>query len=168
MIIVSDASPIHYLVLTDTVDLLPVLYGVVLIPEAVQYELTRQTTPEKVRAWMADLPNWFTVRSTVMTKHVELLDPSGLLDAGEREAIALALELDAPLLIDERIGRRFASENGVKITGLLGMLEAASIRGLIKLSDIMEKLQGTNFYVRQEIVEAMLARERLRDNASIS
>lgn len=48
-------------------------------------------------------------------------------------AIALALELDAELLfIDEQLGREIAIKEGLKITGLLGILLEAKHQGLIE------------------------------------
>jgi len=49
MIVVSDTSPINYLVLIAFHDLLPKLFDLVLIPEAVQRELQAGGTPEPVR-----------------------------------------------------------------------------------------------------------------------
>lgn len=50
MIVVSDTTPLNYLVLIDQSHLLHELYGRVLIPGAVRDEMQRTDTPEKVRA----------------------------------------------------------------------------------------------------------------------
>jgi predicted nucleic acid-binding protein len=52
MIVIADTTPLHYLVLIDRVQILPQLYGRVLIPLAVWDELQRPETPEAVRAWV--------------------------------------------------------------------------------------------------------------------
>lgn len=53
-------------------------------------------------------------------------------DAGEAEAIALAVELKADLLLlDERRGRTIASRLGLKFIGLLGVIIEAKHRGLV-------------------------------------
>ncbi len=54
------------------------------------------------------------------------------LDAGEAEAIALALEIEADLLLmDERLGREIAQFLGLRYTGLIGSLVEAKHRGII-------------------------------------
>ena len=52
MIVVADTSPLNYLVLIDEVDLLPALFGEVLIPQAVFQELKHPKTPAKVQQWI--------------------------------------------------------------------------------------------------------------------
>ena len=54
--VVSDTSPVNYLVLIDQSNLLPQLYGRVLISESVLAELSAIETPQLVRNWVANLP----------------------------------------------------------------------------------------------------------------
>jgi predicted nucleic acid-binding protein len=103
MIVVADTSPLNYLVLIGEIELLAALYQKVLIPEEVLRELQRTGTPPAVHAWAASLPAWCQVRSPTSTPDPRLSE----LDAGERDAIQLALDsgIDT-LLIDEVEGRR--------------------------------------------------------------
>lgn len=101
MIVVSDTSPIRYLILIRAIDVLPTLFGEVLIPPTVAAELSHAKTPEPVRTWFQTLPAWVKVQTPLKVNAIERLDP------GEVEAIALALELDADrLLIDDNAGKK--------------------------------------------------------------
>src|SRR5438105_1302019 len=51
-VVISDASPLHYLILIGHAEVLPSLYTEVLIPEAVAKELQQPATPESVRDWI--------------------------------------------------------------------------------------------------------------------
>ncbi len=64
--VVADTSPLNYLVLINQIDLLPQLYDRVLIPESVLAELSATETPQLVRTWAANLPEWIEVCSTAM------------------------------------------------------------------------------------------------------
>lgn len=63
-----------------------------------------------------------------------------VLDPGETEAIALAVEIGADLLlIDERKGRREAKLLGLRTTGLLGVLLEAKKAGLLSSCALLEE-----------------------------
>ena len=123
-VVVADTSPLNYLVLIEAIDLLPQLYGRIIIPTEVLNELLGQGAPRAVGEWAIKLPGWVEVRSSPATN-----DPAlSLLDQGERCAILLAQsESDVLLLIDETAGRREASRRGIPNTGTVGVLRAASI-----------------------------------------
>jgi len=79
--VVSDTSPLNYLVLIEQINLLPQLFGRVLIPQSVLEELNAIETPQRVRGWATNLPEWIEVSPS---PHV---DDVGLtrLHAGERD-----------------------------------------------------------------------------------
>src|SRR5215475_5521060 len=99
MIVVADTSPVNYLILIQEIDVLPKIYGRVVIPQTVREELLRAFAPELVRSWMDHLPMWLEVRSPSSAPDSSLAK----LDAGERDAIVLAAELYADqLIVDDR------------------------------------------------------------------
>jgi predicted nucleic acid-binding protein len=152
-IVVSDTSPLNYLVLIDQADILPALYGRVLIPQAVFTELKKPETPEKVRAWLATTPAWIEVSQITGAPDASL---SGL-DEGEREAITLALEIGADaLLIDEDKGRKKARALGVQVLGALRILYDASTLDLCDLEDAFNRLRQTNFRADEKLYQRFL------------
>lgn len=151
MIVVSDTSPLHYLILIGTVDVLAHLYGHVILPGAVYAELTHPNTPEPVRLWASRLPNWVEIG------RVENPDMSIPLDPGEQEAITLAASLRAEkLLVDDLKARRVARDRGLGMTGTLGILAAAAERGLVNLPTAIERLRQTNFHVDPRLLQTLL------------
>ena len=83
MIVVSDTSPLNYLILIDYQDVLPTLFGQIVIPQAVLNELQHAKTPEKIKNWIATKPTWLEVRNV----RVSPINKLENLDYGEREAI---------------------------------------------------------------------------------
>jgi predicted nucleic acid-binding protein len=117
MIVVSDTSPINYLLLIDQIDLLPRLFEQIIIPNVVRDEMLDLGAPPVLQQWIAKPPPWLTVQAVpVIDETLNSLDP------GEAAAINLAQTLPADLLIiDERLGRQIACDRGIPIIGTLGI-----------------------------------------------
>ncbi len=157
--IVADTTPLNYLVLIQTADILPILYRKVLIPPAVKDELAYTNTPESVRAWISQPPLWLEV--VCLRQPVD--SALSHLDAGEREAISLASELQAGLLLmDERDGVNLARERGLKVIGTLAALDLAAARGLIDLSTMFDRLSATTFRSPTQLMASMLEQNAAR------
>ena len=152
-VVVADTSPIRYLLQINHIDLLPKLFGNILIPSAVADELRHLSAPVNVQSWIQQPPDWLRIM-----QGEELDDPQlEKLDPGERAAIALGLSKGAHLiLIDDRAGVAAASNKGIETTGTLGILDLAAGRRLIRLSDALEMLKRTNFRYRQTILDQLL------------
>jgi predicted nucleic acid-binding protein len=162
MIVVSDASPLNALVRIGQVDVLHPLFGIVVIPPAVAAELSHAGTPGVVRNWVAARPAWLEIRAPSRIDATLQID-----DAGEVEAISLALELKADfLLADDRKARRVARERGVTVTGAVGVLELASARGLLDLQEAFGRLRTTDFKVSDRILREALDRDAVRKRDS--
>src|SRR5438128_10278021 len=151
--VVSNTSPLNYLVLIDQINLLSALYGRVLIPQSVYEELRAPETPETVRSWIADLPRWLEITSEVPIADLNLRE----LHQGERDAIALAQQIRADaLIIDERRGRQEAKTRGLIVIGTLGVLGAAHEHGLVDLAEAIDRLRQTNFHASPKLLAAIL------------
>jgi predicted nucleic acid-binding protein len=140
-VVVADTGPLHYLVLTGDIALLPALFEKILTPERVRDELAHAEAPEAVRAWIAAPPPWLDIRP------VEAERSSGdlaALDAGERDAITLALATKADLLLMD-------DQSGV-----------AARKGLIDLAAAFTRLKTTSFYYRQGLLDALLAQHEAK------
>jgi predicted nucleic acid-binding protein len=120
LIVVSDASPILNLSAVGKLGLLRNLYSQIVVPPAVQRELSRNGI-DLDASWM---------RVVAAQDQNEFAALRELLDPGEAEAIVVAVEAAAGLvLIDEKRGRRVAIERGLEVTGLLGVLAEAKAPG---------------------------------------
>jgi predicted nucleic acid-binding protein len=159
-LVISDTSPLRYLILIGQADLLPSLYSEVLIPEAVADELNQPASPDSVRRWLLHRPAWLQVIPlTARPASVSLPD----LDPGEHDAILLALHLRADLvLMDEREGVEEARRLGLTVTGTLGVLDRAAERGLIELAPAIACLRQTNFRVDPALLDRLLAADGKR------
>jgi predicted nucleic acid-binding protein len=155
MIVVAGTSPLNYLMLIDEVDLLPIIFGQVLLPHAVLRELLHPRTSRKVCAWATHLPGWIEVRSVASVASPALMQ----LDLGEREAIQLALELGiGTVLIDEMDGRQQAEKLHLEARGTLGILERGAKLGRTDFRRALSRLEQTSFRLSPAVRETFLKR----------
>jgi len=129
VIVVSNSSPLAALAAVNQTRLLQKLYERVLVPEAVWQEVIEQGVNKPGIAELSRA-NWLERRPVTDKTLVMALQDS--LDLGESEAIALALDVGADLLLmDERLGRRAAQRLGLRVTGVLGVLIEAKHKSLL-------------------------------------
>jgi predicted nucleic acid-binding protein len=152
MIVVADASPLNYLIQVNCDSLVRDLYGSVLVPATVMEELRHPSAPPSVAAWCSPLPSWIEVRTVSLRTDAAL----EALDYGEREAIQLAEDQRADLLlIDERRGRSEARRRGISTLVTLGILLAGGKRRLIEPEDVFQRLvERTNFRADSKLRES--------------
>ncbi len=155
MIVVADTSPLNYLIRLGYPEVLHEIYGRVLAPGAVLIELQHSDAPSEVRAWASAPPAWLEERQ------VQQFDGSlaAELGDGEREAISLALEAKADiLLMDERAGRQEAEARQIEVAGTLAVLLQASSRGNFDFPEALKQLRRYRFRASQAVEATMLAR----------
>jgi predicted nucleic acid-binding protein len=129
LIVVSDTSPVLNLARINRLELLPLLYQQVLVPSAVYKEL-KESKRYLLPAIDLASERWLAVAA--VKNHTRVQELRQHLDPGEAEAIVLAIERRADLLlVDERRGRRTATAAGLRVMGLLGVVAAAKRAGLI-------------------------------------
>ena len=158
MIVVADTSPLNYFIRLGHADVLREIYGRVLVPHSVLIEMRHPEAPLAVSAWASAPPGWLE------EMQVRQLDASLVaeLGDGEREAISLALEVRADvLLIDERAGRREAEARHLKVAGTLAVLLQASLRGYVDFPEAIKRLRQFGFRASRPGEALMLARYEL-------
>jgi predicted nucleic acid-binding protein len=152
-LVIADTGPVNYLILIGNIDLLPRMFERVVLP--VQTELSNSRAPASVQRWIADLPSWL---ETAQTPDVTL---SAGIHKGAAAAIALAVAMHADLLlIDDRRGTRAAKQQGLRVTGTLGLLDLAAERGLVDFAGAIRKLEGTSFRKPEALLQVLLNKHR--------
>lgn len=158
-LVVSDTSPLNYLVLIGHVDVLPKLYGAIVAPPAVISELQHPQTPHEVSAWASRLPCWLEIRSPKTELHLGI-------GAGEDSAISLAVDLgNVPILVDDRRARAAAKSLGLPVIGTLAVLDLADESGLLDFEDVLRCLRTTSFRVEPVVAEVLIERSRSRKSS---
>lgn len=156
MIAVSDATPLIGLATIGRFGLLRRLFGQIYIPAAVYSEVVvagREIGGAKREVSAATWINHVSVTDQLAVE--VLLDQ---LDRGEAETIVLAKELRADwVLIDERKGRRKATELGLQMVGTVGLLVRAKQLGWLEvLRPELERLRTEGFSLSQRVVDGVL------------
>ena len=159
MIVIADTTPIITLLKLERLELLEKIFGQVIIPNAVYEELTANQKYLSEAKVIDDCS--FLKRGEVSDRQaIKILREVVGLDAGESEAIALADEQGADLLIiDERKGRRAAKQIGLKITGTIGILIQAFDSEILSRQEIfscMEILRSGDIRISDALFETVL------------
>ncbi len=156
-IVVSDTSPLHYLILCGAETLLPRLFTRVVVPPTVFRELQQPNAPPLVRQWAGSMPSWASIQApTTLSLSLDV-------DAGELEAICLAREINAAaVLMDDRAGRIAARQCGLAVVGTIGLLEQAAARGWLDLPQVIDRLRQTNARLDLDLIRTALSRDKSR------
>lgn len=156
MIVVSNSSPIMNLAAIGRLDLIKHKFGKVVIPDAVWRELV---IDGKGKKGVEDIEksDWIKVQPVRDKALVKVLAKD--IDNGESEAIALAVENNADvLLLDDKSARLIAANLGLKLIGIVGILIWAKKEGIIKqLSKELDKLrEEANFRMSEDLIKRAL------------
>jgi len=159
VIIVSNAGPLIALAKIERFELLRELFGKICIPQAVYDEVvvigTGRAGANEMEQAVGDWVEIQEVKDLVIVK--SLLTKLG---KGESEAIALALETKADLvLLDDYKARATAEFMGLSMTGTVGMLSRAQKKGLISdLRSLLDELQAKGFRLSDKVYAEILKR----------
>ncbi len=147
--VISNTTPLINLLKINRLDLLKSLYEKIFVPSFVYCEVEEG----KKKAYYADLRkyDWIEI---IELKNEDALKLLTDLDKGEAETIAIAQELDCDLvLMDEKLGRRYAKNFNLTITGTLGILIKAKQLGLItNLTETLTELKSKGTYFNEGII----------------
>ena len=155
MRVVSDSGPLIALARVEETKLLSGVYGDIIIPAAVRDEVIKPARKRPGTVSFAEA-EWLNVEPVSERSILGLLHDN--LDLGEREAIALALELEADvLLMDESLGQRVADTHGLTLSGTLGVLLLAKEENLIdEVGPVIDRLIDTGFRIGDALYQSVL------------
>jgi predicted nucleic acid-binding protein len=154
LIVISDSSSLIAIAAVGHLELLRTLYGEVVVPTAVWNEVTAPNRPGA-----GDLVNTDWIRAVPVSNRIAIGQLSTPVGQGEAEAIALAMELGADvLLIDERRARKLALGLGLPVTGVLGVLLESKKKGFIPaIKPILDQMEtAVAFRLKRSLYEAAL------------
>ena len=156
---VSNTSPISNLASIGRLDLLKTQLSEIWIPTAVMHELENHPDPAAVAAIKSALSQgWICAIAVSPSPLLNMLRLH--LHSGEAEAIALAIDLQADLvLIDEQEGRQYATQAGLSVSGVLGVLLRAKGNGTIQaIRPELELLRSkARFFIALSLEATVLA-----------
>lgn len=151
--IISNTTPIISLLKINKLSLLKKLYGKIIVPFAVYQEIEEG----KDKPYYTDLfsINWIEIKKIQNSKSREYIFD---LDKGEAEVLILAKEIDADLaILDEIMGRRYAKQLGIVLSGTIGVLLKAKEKGYISsLKNILSELTEKGTWLNPKLISKVL------------
>ncbi len=158
MLVVSNTSPILNLALINRLPLMREQFATVTIPKSVLEELrVGENLPGSKNITDALDAKWLQIEEVQDSAMLRMLKRE--LDAGEAEAITLALDNKAKwLLLDESEARRIAKDFELKVTGVLGiLLRGYRQKRIPSLRTEMERLRRmAGFFISDHLFEDLL------------
>jgi predicted nucleic acid-binding protein len=136
--IVSNSACLIALERIEQLDLLPLVYPTIWIPQAVKREIGFTTS-------------WLQVQTVKNQALVSTLRSQ--VGAGESEAIALALEIQTvPVLLDDKKARRIAEQLDLQVTGTVGLLLKAKKQGVLPaIRPVLDALERVDFRISSRL-----------------
>jgi len=151
--VVSNTTPIISLLKIGKLEILKDLYDEIYIPQEVFNEIEAGKQKKYYLNLLAF--EWIKIEQIQDIKSIAyFLD----LDKGEAEAIVLATESEADLiLLDESLGRFHAKHAGLRVTGTIGILVKAKKQGLIsELKPLILELKEKGVWLSESLIERIL------------
>lgn len=156
MDVIVNATPLINFASINRLDILKSLFGKIIVPSQVWDEVVTKASEYETSKVIesADFITIKNVKDKILYKTL-LMD----INKGEAEAIVLALEIKASLVVlDEKEARDFAEYYGLNFTGTVGCLLKAKQKGIIKnlksvLDDIITK---GNFWLSDDVYKKVL------------
>ena len=151
--IIVNTTPILSLLKIGKLNLLKELYGCVFVPFAVYQEIESG----KNKDYYVDISkiDWIKIKEIHSKESKRYLFD---LDEGEAEVLILAKEQQADLVIlDEIIGRRYAHQMNLNLTGTLGILLKSKKLGYIeKIAPLLYELIDKNSWINPKLIAKMI------------
>jgi hypothetical protein len=157
-LVVADSSPLIVFARSDMLLILRQVVGEIVVPQTVYDECTADVSKPGARM-IAEAS-----KAGLITVHADSKIPTPsanlpMLDKGEIAAIALALELGEPVLMDERLGRQAAAAQGIAVVGSAGILLVAKKKKLIKkVRPILEAWKALGYFLSPALITLVLQR----------
>ena len=152
-IVIADAGPLIAFARLHQLGLLPQIFKRVLVTDIVFAEC----------AGRSDFPESALIQEAVTRKQLELCTSPDFsafaqkIDAGEASAIAVAIECGCGVLMDDKAGRRMATNASVPVIGTVGVLVLAKRKGLVPLvMPLLKNLATSGYFLSAEIIAAAL------------
>jgi predicted nucleic acid-binding protein len=155
--LVADSSPLIVLAVSGLLEVLREVAGEIVVPSTVFDECTQHRyKPGTLALLNAESARLLTVHPDA---DASMLDNAPALDAGEKAALVLALQLRQAVLMDERLGRQVAALHEIPVIGSSGVLLAAKRRGLIRaVKPILTQWQTLGYFLSPALLAAVPTR----------
>jgi hypothetical protein len=152
--VISNTTPIITLLAVNKFDLLRQLFGEICVPYGVYQEIE----DGKHKPFYTYLPKYDWIKIETVSNHLALQQLEESLDRGEAQAIILYQEMEADLLIlDERLGTKYAKARNCKVTGSYGILLRAKELGLIdEIKPLLLEARSKQIFIGDKLFDLIL------------